>query len=1552
MDEDKTVVQTGARGVFDDFTRDVARYFKLYLETGLQQGLLPRRQTGAVRQNGLPVQLPLGTYPQLNKNLYKNFVAGLAQETFVVSQNKYSTHPDENLAGALQKALEYVSPEQADELCGALARTIDTTRLNYLGDRSAYQTNILPQLDATLASELIVPLVRRAYASIDTPEDAQAQSLATSASNEVFGELRRLLEAIALRYFDTEPHSHDALTDELKASLTPDVLATGLRVILEDVTISDAYQQVYELHLTNQAEAKTDLYLYFGEICLRDTSFPLFYTTVRTVHAYPAVTLHFENRVFVNVQAIEYVLAAYSRVTGAASRPADIPASIAINPRDRKALLPQLQQIADWLADTLDIDKPLALESTTEQLTTDRIISLNNRLRLAVYDKLNDALIADYESLLASVGTRTGTPLADRLGAYITEKPVRYVQEVAEEWAALPLADKLLADHPLPLNDEQRQAAMALQKAVNHTIVDGAPGTGKTYLAANLALQSCVSGQTTMILSSSADSLATIQGHIARVLSEVREDQIHHSPVLHLGEITDSLLDEVETPYLQKLDDSLENYGELEAELKSARAHKLKDATAVLNSLSQDTENINLQEVEQIVSSEPRFAGKDWIHDEPTDTMSDELLQLHYAVQYIRASEANYLLPYIEASQQKAIGIFVAAIRDYEKANKNVRRRESKFVLRFRKLLPVQKKRLQAALSYIQSNYRQHTRILEEDPITRPFGITDNTTFEEVAEYQKLFEQLSGIAKEARQFTRADREHARTLVEELATYAPAPSDVIAALQDYTNQVESLKSKIFGFSGRTVVVENLTKQLKKNIPEFNLEEPERRLSDLELMTDITQFLIEQLAKQGLDLAYWKQLLHMLAADPPHIRDLKKILAAASSPADFDFMLGFHLYEADNLLGNISLLEYATQLNTVLQTTPSLASLFGIKSIGQVLAQPELFRARFDKLATDLDDVKQLEQHKTTVKSFIKAHPDISKRLGIGYAGGSLDVRDDTFANTSSEDIKEYLAHKKKVQDVQAYFRDMTGDSYAAIMSDLRQIAATELSYTLDGRLLRFASEHADEFEAIRDALRSGRHLSPNLFAGLRQMYPVILSDVHSYATYLPLQPDLIDLLIIDGAATISVVEALPALLRARKVLVLGNASSLTEAKSGAIDQSINDLQRDRLSRSFSKTLAGLPADNKNLQLEQLRANFDVRQSVLGFSRSAANYETTLTKYFRSPSELISYAGKTYYDDSLRCLKARIQPVNEIIRFTHIQPDTALPAGLHTNSSEAKQLMTELAALRKADYKGTIGILTPYRKQALLLQKELDEAVISDWFAERQLKVMTPETAYGVERDYMFYSLVSDPAFDDLWVSLPQHEEHLCVSLSRAAEAVHFILSKPIDTFSGQIRDALAHYQSKLTGGSSRVNNVSDVLMAAESLFPQYFYATDFYKKHKEQTRLVTQFSLRELMKALSPKATHPPYKVDFLAVYETHRIIITYDEFKPQFLSLPGSSKEHAGSYLTAQDIYDQKVLESYGYRFLRLNKFNLGAKPVETLDRLLTAATKQRSWPRDNGFFE
>ena len=118
------------------------------------------------------------------------------------------------------------------------------------------------------------------------------------------------------------------------------------------------------------------------------------------------------------------------------------------------------------------------------------------------------------------------------------------------------------------------------------------------------------------------------------------------------------------------------------------------------------------------------------------------------------------------------------------------------------------------------------------------------------------------------------------------------------------------------------------------------------------------------------------------------------------------------------------------------------------------------------------------------------------------------------------------------------------------------------------------------------------------------------------------------------------------------------------------------------------------------------------------------------------------------------------------------------------------------------------------------------------------------------------------------------------------------------------------------------------------------STRLFQLHSESIELVAQFPVGEYLRQLDPTYVHPAWKADFLLSIPTKggralQVIIEYDGFEFHFTD---PEKVHAGNYeqyMTAADLERQKVLESYGYKFLRLNRFNMGANPIETLSQRL-----------------
>ena len=88
-----------------------------------------------------------------------------------------------------------------------------------------------------------------------------------------------------------------------------------------------------------------------------------------------------------------------------------------------------------------------------------------------------------------------------------------------------------------------------------------------------------------------------------------------------------------------------------------------------------------------------------------------------------------------------------------------------------------------------------------------------------------------------------------------------------------------------------------------------------------------------------------------------------------------------------------------------------------------------------------------------------------------------------------------------------------------------------------------------------------------------------------------------------------------------------------------------------------------------------------------------------------------------------------------------------------------------------------------------------------------------------------------------------------------------------------------------------------------------------------------------------------YKNDYQRLYVDYlfnKIIIEYDGFKEHFDDIEEVNVSNYEFYLKDKDIYRQKTLEGYGYKFLRINKFNLGKDPIEVLNRRIRDLVKKK----------
>ena len=467
----------------------------------------------------------------------------------------------------------------------------------------------------------------------------------------------------------------------------------------------------------------------------------------------------------------------------------------------------------------------------------------------------------------------------------------------------------------------------------------------------------------------------------------------------------------------------------------------------------------------------------------------------------------------------------------------------------------------------------------------------------------------------------------------------------------------------------------------------------------------------------------------------------------------------------------------------------------------------------------------------------------------------------------------------------------------------------------------------------------------------------MAGIRDYAEYIPLEPEIFDLLIIDEASQVSIAQAFPALLRAKKILILGDKKQFSNIKAA---QARSDTNREYLNHLEGAFKAHVSRDlTRMIRLEK----FNVKTSILEFFEFISNYHTQLVKHFRGYKEIISYSNKYFYKDSLQVMKIRGKRIDEVLKFSTIKHDGKTELLANSNRGEVDFIIDELKKLKDAKVSLSVGIITPHTNQQKMLIESISRIPERDYFFnEFKLKIMTFDTCQGEERDLILYSMVATREDDRLWgvfikdlanVDLEEEgrikAQRLNVGFSRAKECVHFVLSKDLSEYGGSVGEALRHYQSALAE-AKKEHDVKEVDSKSqmEPAVLNWFYQTSFWHENQNRLELIPQFEIGKYLRQLDKTYSHPAYRVDFLLVYRDdggrdRKFVIEYDGFREHFKDLPGINATNYQNYYSDEDVYRQKVLEGYGYDFLRLNRFNVGENPIATFDRRLRSLLENNS---------
>ena len=565
-------------------------------------------------------------------------------------------------------------------------------------------------------------------------------------------------------------------------------------------------------------------------------------------------------------------------------------------------------------------------------------------------------------------------------------------------------------------------------------------------------------------------------------------------------------------------------------------------------------------------------------------------------------------------------------------------------------------------------------------------------------------------------------------------------------------------------------------------------------------------------------------------------------------------------------------------------------------------------------------------------------DYLKELGID--GSNIEM----FVSRPPDltNLEKLAAHAKDVNEVFDAFKNIPDMDYTEALTQLELLQTQQLVNILDGRVVEFATEKKKAADDIKTIIRKKQKFDKNLFEHLKEAFPVIIAGIRDYAKYMPLEKGIFDLVIIDEASQVSIAQALPAFVRAKKVLVLGDSNQFSNVKTSNASKAMNKDYTNKVLEQFKKE------ENPNQTMINKIELFDIKTSVLEFVERIANLQIMLLKHFRSYPDLISYSSKFFYAGTLESIKIRGKEIDEVIEFKRVNDENLIELTRNINQPEAEAVIVELEQLSQLDNPPDVCVITPHTEQQRYIYHEVQKRDNSaDLIEKLKLRVFTFDTCQGEEADTILYSMVANQNRDRLNYLFAKDMKNfenslrfqrLNVGFSRAKERVCFFHSKPIEKFSGSIGTALSHFKDTLEK-AKKFPSPEDTDQKSPMEKKVLQWLQEVILVNELEIEIIPQFEMGKFLQQLDPTYTHPKYRVDFLLKVrngnEVSLIVIEYDGFKEHFENLDEVNALNFEEFMKPSDIERQNTIKRYGYEFLRINRFNVGAKPVETLKERL-----------------
>jgi very-short-patch-repair endonuclease len=376
--------------------------------------------------------------------------------------------------------------------------------------------------------------------------------------------------------------------------------------------------------------------------------------------------------------------------------------------------------------------------------------------------------------------------------------------------------------------------------------------------------------------------------------------------------------------------------------------------------------------------------------------------------------------------------------------------------------------------------------------------------------------------------------------------------------------------------------------------------------------------------------------------------------------------------------------------------------------------------------------------------------------------------------------------------------------------------------------------------------------------------------------LPAELGCFDLVIIDEASQ-SDLSALPALLRAQKILIVGDDRQVSPEGVGMEEEKVKSLMQRFLSDQVPLYRA---------QMSPERSVYDLAKVV--FARSGV----MLKEHFRCVAPIIEYSKREFYHHELRPLRLprpseRLDPpLVDVFIEDGERKDGLNPAEIEFIVQEIARIASDPRMARRSI--GVVSLLG--EDQALKVWDRLADELGPQALQRHTIACGDARTFQGKERDIMFLSMVCAPNDVGAPLAREMFAQRFNVAGSRARDRMYLVRSVALEHLSESDRlrrGLLAHFSRPFLEEEARVDDPRDL---CSSFLERELYDWLVLRRYR-----------------VTPQVRVGGYRID----------LVVEGANNDARLAVECDGDKHGGPESWAEEVRRQRVLERAGWPFWR-----------------------------------